>query len=176
MIPRLHLLRPPVRRLPGLRRLPCRTAGAALAAAALLITAPASATSARAPVAAVRADTEAEASVPEEAYEELAGSAGGVGREHPGRPADAPADPEVTDVSRPLHPVRPAPRQEPPDRRRPAAPPSPSPSRAAPVSALGTEPNDRVADLAAHLLPLGTGLALMGLGLGYMGVRLRRGR
>ncbi|GAA0294561.1 hypothetical protein GCM10010302_36540 [Streptomyces polychromogenes] len=157
-------------------RVPCRTAGAALATVALLITAPASATSARAPVAAVRADSDAEAYVPEEAYEELAGSAGGVGREHPGRAADAPADPEVTGVSRPLHPVRPAPRQERAERQRPSAPPSPPPSRATPVSALGTEPNERVADLAAHLLPLGTGLALMGVGLGYMGVRLRRGR
>jgi hypothetical protein len=43
------------------------------------------------------------------------------------------------------------------------------------VAALGTEPNDRAADLAAHLLPLGTGFALMGLGLGYLGARLRRG-
>ncbi|MEU6208606.1 hypothetical protein ABZ891_01635 [Streptomyces sp. NPDC047023] len=42
-------------------------------------------------------------------------------------------------------------------------------------TSLGTAPNDRAADLAAHILPLGTGFALMGLGLGYMGVRLRRG-
>ncbi|MFF2193556.1 hypothetical protein [Streptomyces sp. NPDC058157] len=160
-------------------RAPHWTAGAALAAAALLVTAPAGATSARPPLTAVRADTDQDDPVPEEAYEELAGSAGGVGREHPGRPANAPADPELTAVSRPVHPVRPAPhpdRREPGTDQRPTAPPSPSPSRGAPVSALGTEPNERVADLAAHLLPLGTGLALMGVGLGYMGVRLRRGR
>ncbi|MFJ8209948.1 hypothetical protein [Streptomyces sp. NPDC096033] len=159
-------------------RAPHWTAGAALAAAALLTTAPACATSARAPLAAVRAGSDQADAVPEEAYEELAGSAGGVGREHPGLPADAPADPEVTSLSRPAHPVRPAPRperREPVVNQRPAASPSPSPSRSAPASALGTEPNERVADLAAHLLPLGTGLALMGLGLGYIGVRLRRG-
>jgi hypothetical protein len=45
----------------------------------------------------------------------------------------------------------------------------------APVTALGTGPNERAADLAAHLLPLGTGFALMGIGLGYLGARLRRG-
>ncbi|MFJ8161851.1 hypothetical protein ACIRBY_13025 [Streptomyces sp. NPDC096136] len=176
-------------------RAPHWTAGAALAAAALLATAPACATSARIPAAAVRESPgpgapgqlpAVDEEVPEEAYEELAGSAAGVGREHPGRPANAPADPEVTTASRPLHPVRPAPRPERPERRErpagqrpttPASPaPSPAPSRSTPASALGTEPNERIADLAAHLLPLGTGLALMGVGLGYMGVRLRRGR
>ncbi|MFE3288287.1 hypothetical protein ACFXJJ_35005, partial [Streptomyces sp. NPDC059233] len=61
----------------------------------------------------------------------------------------------------------------------PAPPPPPPPPLAVPtppsaVRALGTEPNERAADLAAHILPLGTGFALMGLGLGYLGVRLRR--
>ncbi|UUY48801.1 hypothetical protein NRK68_17370 [Streptomyces yangpuensis] len=112
--------------------------------------------------------------------EELAGSAAGVGRERPGRPAGEPANPELLIASRPL-PVRP--RTEPvPPPAPPSAPPPPvsQPSAADPterdaVSALGTEPNDRAADLAAHILPLGTGFALMGLGLGYLGVRLRRG-
>ncbi|MFG2666312.1 hypothetical protein ACGFY6_18975 [Streptomyces sp. NPDC048387] len=178
-------------------RAPHRTAGAALAAAALLVTAPAGAAPARGPhpaVAPARADSgqaareslpEESGEVPEEAYEELAGSPAGVGREHPGRPPDAPADPEFTTVSRPLHPVRPAPRPEGRERtgnQRPATParpspsPSPSPDATGPASALGTGPNARIADLAAHLLPLGTGLALMGVGLGYMGVRLRRNR
>ncbi|MFH7597683.1 hypothetical protein WDV06_21635 [Streptomyces racemochromogenes] len=172
-------------------RVPHRTAGAALAAA-LLTTAPVGTAPDRTPAAAVRAHhapsaaarapqplaPAADEEVPEEAYEELAGSAGGVGREHPGRPADAPADPGLTSASRPLHPVRPPPRpeREHPANQRPASPPSPSPSGTAPPSALGTEPNERIADLAAHLLPLGTGLALMGMGLGYMGVRLRRSR
>ncbi|MFC6984528.1 hypothetical protein [Streptomyces cirratus] len=59
----------------------------------------------------------------------------------------------------------------------PGASPAPdgAASPGAGVSALGTGSNDRAADLAAHMLPLGTGLALMGLGLGFIGVRLRRG-
>ncbi|MFG2337957.1 hypothetical protein [Streptomyces yangpuensis] len=115
--------------------------------------------------------------------EELAGTAAGVGRERPGRPAGEPADPELLIASRPL-PVRPrtepTPPPAPPSTRPPLPPPPVSqPSAADPtvrdtVSALGTEPNDRAADLAAHILPLGTGFALMGLGLGYLGVRLRR--
>ncbi|MFI1283062.1 hypothetical protein ACH4U5_20290 [Streptomyces sp. NPDC020858] len=107
-------------------------------------------------------------------YEELAGSAAGVGRERPGRPAGERANPDLTVASRPL-PVRPRTRPTPPHPH-----PHPHPPTVAPtppevvIRALGTEPNDRAADLAAHILPLGTGFALMGLGLGYMGVRLRR--
>ncbi|MFJ1564387.1 hypothetical protein ACIOG8_09235 [Streptomyces erythrochromogenes] len=120
----------------------------------------------------------------DDAREELAGSAAGVGRERPGRPAGEPANPELLIASRPL-PVRP--RTEPTPPLQPSPPPAPRPSAAAPTArdnattfdtaldtALDTEPNDRAADLAAHILPLGTGFALMGLGLGYLGVRLRR--
>lgn len=116
----------------------------------------------------------------EEAHEELAGSAAGVGRERPGRPAGEPANPELLIASRPL-PVRPRTEATPPPVP-PSRPPRDQtrPTAAAPtvrddVTALGTGPNDRAADLAAHILPLGTGFALMGLGLGYLGVRLRRG-
>ncbi|MGW6781140.1 hypothetical protein [Streptomyces sp. NPDC054987] len=127
-----------------------------------------------------------------DAREELAGSPAGVGRERPGRPAAEPANPELLIASRPL-PVRPRTEPAPPSPPSPPVPPVPPPPRsqwppeaqarptaAAPtvrdtVTALGTEPNDRAADLAAHILPLGTGFALMGLGLGYLGVRLRRG-
>ncbi|MGW7437804.1 hypothetical protein [Streptomyces sp. NPDC054849] len=102
-------------------------------------------------------------------YEELAGSVPGVGRERPGRPAAERANPELAVASRPL-PVHP--------RARRTAPPTTAPTPPAPptavIRAIGTEPNDRAADLAAHILPLGTGFALMGLGLGYMGMRLRR--
>ncbi|MEU9715307.1 hypothetical protein [Streptomyces sp. NPDC047976] len=172
-------------------RPPHRTAGAALAAAALLAAAPASATPARAPAVAAPALPgrvawghlpAASGEVPQEAYQELAGSAAGVGRAHPGRPADASPDPGFAVASRPVRPVPPArplqPAQERPEPVAPRPDPVPSPSAAAtaPVTALGTEPNERAADLAAHLLPLGTGLALMGLGIGYMGMRLRRGR
>ncbi|MET9690748.1 hypothetical protein ABZY81_20080 [Streptomyces sp. NPDC006514] len=129
---------------------------------------------------------------PDDPYEELAGSVAGVGRDRPGRPVGEPANPELTVASRPLLPVRP-PRTghaEPTERTR-TTPPSPSPplplpppptaAVAAPsppptvVTALDTAPNDRAAALAAHILPLGTGFALMGLGLGYLGMRLRRG-
>ncbi|MET9885344.1 hypothetical protein ABZZ20_19855 [Streptomyces sp. NPDC006430] len=111
------------------------------------------------------------ADVPHEAYQELAGNAAGVGRERPGRPAAEPPNPETVLASRPF-PVRPRIRPTataPPPLAQP--PPSPPPA----VTALGTERNERAADLAAHILPLGTGFALMGLGLGYLGVRLRRG-
>ncbi|WP_330331428.1 hypothetical protein OHS33_17895 [Streptomyces sp. NBC_00536] len=101
--------------------------------------------------------------------DELAGSAAGAGREHPGRPASEPPNPETVLASRPL-PMRPrTAEQVAPPRAEPSPPPAPR------AHAMGTEPNERAADLAAHILPLGTGFALMGLGLGYMGVRLRRG-
>ncbi|MFD7838938.1 hypothetical protein [Streptomyces sp. NPDC059761] len=126
----------------------------------------------RAPAAAPKTDdpdADPVADVPHEAYEELAGSAAGVGRERPGRPAAEPANPETVLAARPL-PARP--------RHRPASPqpvPPPPPSPPPVVTAIGTGPNERAADLAAHILPLGTGFALMGLGLGYLGMRLRKG-
>ncbi|MBT2454341.1 hypothetical protein J7E98_05960, partial [Streptomyces sp. ISL-86] len=114
--------------------------------------------------------------VPEEAYEELAGSVAGVGRDRPGRPAAEPANPETMLASRPL---RLRPRPEPPEPPEPVAPPppvAPQPSGTPRVTtALGTGPNDRAADLAAHILPLGTGFALMGIGFGCIGMRLRKG-
>ncbi|MFF4099965.1 hypothetical protein [Streptomyces sp. NPDC001903] len=141
----------------------------------------------RAPAAAPKADdTDSEpdpdpvADVPHEAYEELAGSAAGVGRERPGRPAAEPANPGTVLAARPLLPVRPhhrpavpRPVQPPPPASRPSPPDPPSPPPV--VTAIGTGPNERAADLAAHILPLGTGFALMGLGLGYLGMRLRKG-
>ncbi|MFE6834503.1 hypothetical protein ACFVFI_06620 [Streptomyces sp. NPDC057705] len=109
----------------------------------------------------------------DDGYRELAGSAAGVGRERPGRPAGEPANPELVVAARPL-PVRPQARPTPPAPPPTPPPPAVVPDPPEPVTALGTEPNDRAADLAAHILPLGTGFALMGLGLGYLGVRLRR--
>ncbi|MER6251705.1 hypothetical protein ABT224_10055 [Streptomyces sp. NPDC001584] len=163
---------------------------AALAAAALAPTASASAGPYLTPARQVTAP--AAPASPDDPYEELAGSVAGVGRERPGRPVGEPANPELTVASRPL-PARP--RTDPGDRADPADPADPA-SPAAPtatpprpptaavaapsppsavVTALGTGTNDRAADLAAHILPLGTGFALMGLGLGYLGMRLRRG-
>lgn len=152
------------------------TAGAAMATAALLVTAPAQAavpTSPFTPVvtpAAVSSNDPAPvADVADRAFEDLAGSSAGAGRERPGRPVGEPANPETVIAARPVpahprtEPVLPAPAI-------PSAPPA-NPM----VGAFGTEPNERAADLAAHILPLGTGFALMGLGLGFMGMRLRRG-
>ncbi|MBT2472734.1 hypothetical protein J7E97_34015 [Streptomyces sp. ISL-66] len=162
------------------------TTGAAMATAALLIAAPASARvctappgpyAAHAPHAARpahaaaartdRADQVDQVDRADQVFEELAGSAAGAGRERPGRPATEPPNPEVVVAARPV-PVRP--------HTEPALPVPATPSAPAAISVLGTEPNERAADLAAHILPLGTGFALMGLGLGYMGMRLRRGR
>ncbi|MFF5449050.1 hypothetical protein [Streptomyces sp. NPDC012888] len=132
---------------------------------------------------------------------ELAGSPAGAGRERPGRPVGAPANPEVYVASRPLPHGLSDPRdlrdlrdlrgphdppgghsrpdaERPPaaERERPAAPTAPTEAGQPPRStAIGPIPNARAADLAAHILPLGTGLALMGVGLGFIGVRLRRG-
>lgn len=142
---------------------------AALAAATLAPAAPAYAWSL---CAAPRTAPATEPAPADEPLEELAGSAAGAGRERPGRPPGEPADPELTVASRPL-PARPRvepPAPPPPPQSEPTPPPPPPPA----ARALGTEPNERAADLAAHILPLGTGFALMGLGLGYLGVRLRR--
>ncbi|MER5416104.1 hypothetical protein ACFWB2_26770 [Streptomyces virginiae] len=150
---------------------------AALAAASLAPTASAYAGPFLAPSRHVAAPASPASSVPPDVpYEELAGSLAGVGREHPGRPVGEPANPELVVASRPRAPVRPHTEPSPrptisrgtDDITAPLPPPSV-------VTALGTGTNDRAADLAAHILPLGTGFALMGLGLGYLGVRLRRG-
>ncbi|MFG2876057.1 hypothetical protein ACGFYU_13795 [Streptomyces sp. NPDC048337] len=152
-------------------RLPRALACAALAAAALVPAAAACAVplapapgaappAAAAPRAVVRDDPDPDLDL------DLAGSAAGAGRARPGRPVGEPANPEMLVASRPLA-VRP--HTEPP------APPRAMPTPPEVISAYGTEPNERAADLAAHMLPLGTGFALMGLGLGYLGMRLRRG-
>ncbi|MCX5123900.1 hypothetical protein [Streptomyces sp. NBC_00347] len=160
------------------------TAGAAMATAALLVTAPAQAAvltplaasaftpfaaPAVTPVAVSSNDPAPAADVADRAFEDLAGSSAGAGRERPGRPVGEPANPETVLAARPV-PAHP--RTEPvlPVPAIPAAPPANQM-----VGSFGTEPNERAADLAAHILPLGTGFALMGLGLGFMGMRLRRG-
>ncbi|MEV8532169.1 hypothetical protein [Streptomyces sp. NPDC051211] len=116
---------------------------------------------------------------------ELAGSPAGAGRERPGRPAGERANPEALLAARPVPlrpkpPPPPPPQPPPPPAARPEAVPEPEvelepDAPPAPPVALGTEPNARAADLAAHILPLGTGFALMGVGLGFIGIRLRRG-
>ncbi|MEU2389328.1 hypothetical protein [Streptomyces sp. NPDC007369] len=168
-----HLPGALTRRLPAVRtgHLP---AVAVLLATALSPAAPAASASllAAASASAPRAPDPADEAPGEELYGKLAGSVAGVGRVRPGRPAAEPANPETMLASRPFPPARPRPV--------PATPPAPQPPRAqrpptVPYPTLATEPNDRAADLAAQLLPLGTGFALMGLGLGYLGARLRKG-
>ncbi|MGW1762607.1 hypothetical protein ACWCQL_00635 [Streptomyces sp. NPDC002073] len=102
--------------------------------------------------------------------DELAGSVAGAGRARPGRAAEeAELNPQAVPA------VRPAPEAKPEPPPPPPPPPRAEPSPAAPpVSALGGEQSSRVADLAAHMVPLGAGLALIGLGLAFLGMRLRR--
>ncbi|MFD7624444.1 hypothetical protein ACFV7Q_00110 [Streptomyces sp. NPDC059851] len=164
----LRAPRPPAART---RHLP---AVAALLAAALSPAAPAASASllAAPSASAPRAPDPADDAPGEEWYGKLAGSVAGVGRVRPGRPAAEPANPEAVLASRPFLPARPRP--VPPTPPPPEPPPAQhTPADPYPTLAAGT--NDRAADLAAHLLPLGTGFALMGLGLGYLGARLRKG-
>ncbi|MEU9250649.1 hypothetical protein AB0D66_02200 [Streptomyces sp. NPDC048270] len=167
-------------------RPPRRLACAALTAAALASLAPAHALAlspfpgAAAPAAPAprawgprpAAPDAAPQAAPQAPRDGLAGSAAGAGRPRPGRPVTEPANPEMLVASRPL-PVRP--RADRPERPEPPARPPLAPTPPAVVNALGTGTNDRAADLAAHILPLGTGFALMGVGLGYLGMRLRKG-
>nr|WP_237330710.1 hypothetical protein [Streptomyces sp. BA2] len=99
--------------------------------------------------------------------ETRAGSAPGEGRARPGR--DEPAPPDATST-----PPRRPPRQVPP----PVSTPAPA------VQPLGqaTTASDTTRRTAAEpvlpglrVLPLGSGLVLIGLGLGFFAVRLRRG-
>ncbi|MCC2275069.1 hypothetical protein LKL35_06425 [Streptomyces sp. ET3-23] len=92
----------------------------------------------------------------------LAGTMAGEGRPHPGRADTA-------------EPRRPVPR---PSHAAPIVPPvreEPGPARGAshgpgPAAAERPEPAERV----IRVLPLGTGMALTGLGLGFIAWRLRR--
>ncbi|MER7764818.1 hypothetical protein [Streptomyces sp. NPDC097619] len=145
-------------------------AGAALTLGVLLPGGPAPASAASAPDAPGVVLTAA----PEASGAQLAGSAAGAGRVRPGRPgldeavpvAVAPAAPVVERAPRP--PARP-PAQPPED------PPEVAPPSSPPLAAgWGADRDGRAAELAAHLVPLGAGLTLMGLGLGYFGLRLRR--
>jgi hypothetical protein len=99
----------------------------------------------------------------------IAGRQAGVGRVRPGRAPGAEA-------------VRPAParvRQAPPSRppaTRPAAP-RPVPEGPVPESPVPARLGQAVAEpgpLGFRPLPLGSGIALVGLGLGFLAMRLRR--
>ncbi|MEU9099105.1 hypothetical protein [Streptomyces sp. NPDC048361] len=112
----------------------------------------------------------------------LAGSRAGVGRIRPGR-VDT-QYPAVSDASEDLAPVLPQ-----TDPQAPAGSPAPQPSQPAPPptpAATGAPPRTQPrhhqspqagateSDLRYHVLSLGAGLALTGLGLGFLALRLRR--
>ncbi|MGW7413980.1 hypothetical protein [Streptomyces sp. NPDC054863] len=95
----------------------------------------------------------------------LAGRRAGVGRVRPGRTPQ----PEA------LRPVAAYVPVAPPAQRPPAATPrTPEPARGtrAPTSLRQASPRPYLLNVRA--LPLGTGIVLVGLGLGFLGMRLRR--
>ncbi|MGP3773063.1 hypothetical protein ACTWJ8_19780 [Streptomyces sp. SDT5-1] len=91
----------------------------------------------------------------------LAGSRAGVGRTPPGRELPSPAATEA---------VRPPAATEPP--RTVAPPPTPTAERPRPEPQAVGEPGTGPA--LVNVLPLGAGLLLTGLGLGFLALRLRR--
>ncbi|MFJ2771467.1 hypothetical protein [Streptomyces sp. NPDC087300] len=96
-----------------------------------------------------------------------AGSRAGEGRVRPGRPESALPEPAVPVPAFPPREASPTPPSPKPERdspgRRDTASDTTAPTRADPVL-----PGLRV-------LPLGGGLVLIGLGIGFLGLRLRRG-
>ncbi|MVO88969.1 hypothetical protein GPA10_30520 [Streptomyces sp. p1417] len=101
----------------------------------------------------------------------LAGSSAGEGRRRPGR-GEEPESVPAPGVWRPLPPPPREVRR--PDKTRPTAP-VPVPS----VPGTADEPRERAAEgppfPGLRVLPLGAGMVLIGLGLGFLGLRLRRG-
>ncbi|MFF0745076.1 hypothetical protein ACFYVL_32220 [Streptomyces sp. NPDC004111] len=95
----------------------------------------------------------------------LAGRRAGAGRVRPGR---APEPEEA-------HPV-PAyvPQAVPPPRQQPRRPATPRPERESPAPARLRQAAPPPAPLGFEPLPLGAGIALVGLGLGFLGMRMRR--
>ncbi|MGW2224212.1 hypothetical protein [Streptomyces formicae] len=105
-----------------------------------------------------------------------AGSRAGEGRERPGRPetpAASLSDPALSVPTYPTYPTGPPSPTTPP-------PPSPKPERDSVAhrdTASDTSRPTRADPVLPGLrvLPLGGGLVLIGLGIGFLGLRLRRG-
>ncbi|MFH8794066.1 hypothetical protein [Streptomyces sp. NPDC017941] len=100
----------------------------------------------------------------------LAGNRAGEGRQRPGR-----GEPEYVPDPAVWRPLPLPPREvRRPERTRPT-PPVPVPS----VPGTADEPRERAAEgppfPGLRVLPLGAGMVLIGLGLGFLGLRLRRG-
>ncbi|MFI9238978.1 hypothetical protein [Streptomyces sp. NPDC053079] len=122
------------------------------------------------PVSATTATTVFPSSPPSPGAGQLAGTVAGEGRRHPGRPESPPVEPprsrprpspgsaEAGDGAGPVVQVTQAPSHVPGGAAR------------ARGHARSAEPADRV----MRVLPLGTGMALTGLGLGFLALRLRR--
>ncbi|WP_329464201.1 hypothetical protein [Streptomyces sp. NBC_01431] len=133
------------------------------------------------------------------AEQRLAGSRAGEGRTRPGRvspphdflPYAADDELQLPDAARPARqedapqtqtqpqtqPQTQTPVPKPPEPRKSAPPPAPSTAAKRPPSAHHHPSAQAVtdeSDLRYHVLSLGAGLALTGLGLGFLGLRLRR--
>ncbi|MFD7015054.1 hypothetical protein [Streptomyces sp. NPDC059928] len=138
-------------------------------------------------------------SPPASAEQRLAGSRAGEGRTRPGRvspphdflPYAADDELQLPDAVRPAQqedapqtqtqtqpqPQPQTPVPKPPEPRESAPPPAPSTAPQRPPSAHHHPSAQAVtdeSDLRYHVLSLGAGLALTGLGLGFLGLRLRR--
>ncbi|QIB44665.1 hypothetical protein [Streptomyces aureoverticillatus] len=132
-------------------------------------TAPTAVTALTAPAAPTPSDPSPSpsASAPYYGTGSLAGSRAGEGRQRPGRaePGTVP-DPAV------WRPLPPPPREVRPERPRPTPVLPPPPGTA-------DAPRERAAEGPAfpglRVLPLGAGMVLIGFGLGFLGLRLRRG-
>ncbi|MCA6093555.1 hypothetical protein LE181_15475 [Streptomyces sp. SCA3-4] len=128
------------------------------------------------PVTATTSTTVFPSSPPSPGAGRLAGTVAGEGRRHPGRETDDETRSDHEDAGRPQRPAAPhapspssAPR--PPGGAAPARQPAHQPARApARDPADQADPADRV----IRVLPLGTGMTLTGLGLGFLALRLRR--
>ncbi|MEU4209775.1 hypothetical protein AB0F13_07195 [Streptomyces sp. NPDC026206] len=128
------------------------------------------------PVTATTSTTVFPSSPPTPGAGQLAGTVAGEGRKHPGRATESPpgapprsrphassgAAPEEAEAVEGAEPGAPAVRTP--------QPPAYAPGRAARAPARRADPADRV----MRVLPLGTGMALTGLGLGFIALRLRR--
>ncbi|MFE9553846.1 hypothetical protein ACFYMW_01590 [Streptomyces sp. NPDC006692] len=130
------------------------------------------------------------------AEQHLAGSRAGEGRTRPGRvspphdflPYAADDELQLPDAVKPAQqedapqtqtqPQTQTPVPKPPEPRESAPPPAPSTAPQHPPSATHHHPSAQAvtdeSDLRYHVLSLGAGLALTGLGLGFLGLRLRR--
>ncbi|MER7516781.1 hypothetical protein [Streptomyces sp. NPDC126499] len=113
----------------------------------------------------------------------LAGRPAGEGRERPGRPADASGSPSPTSPEEPARTKTATEEEsvEEPDEAVEVVPGTDGPVvRSSPgelpaaAPRIGTEAPLDLSDRRIPVLTLGVGLALMGLGIGFLGVRMRR--